>query len=131
MIGQTTAIQTRPNYGFKKWGAITLSASNSSTQTITLTTSGRPVFLFLAGNNNPDNNAWCRGYLYRDSTKLAEVTCHDPGASTNRPFSVFHIDTPAAGTYAYKGMIQTHSGTVGYSEDGAVEAPQFMAYELN
>lgn len=130
MLGITTAIQTQPNYGFQKWGSLSLSASNSSSKTITLITHGRPVFLGIGGNNNPSSSAWCRAYIIRDSTELAFVTCDDPGSSTNRPFSVFHIDTPTAGTYVYKGTVQTHSGTINYSESGANEAPWFFAFEL-
>jgi len=85
MIG-TTNIEARLAYGWKRWGSISLSGGNSSTQSITITTHGHPVYLSLMGNNNPDNNAWCRGYIYRGSTELCYVTCHDPGASTNRPF---------------------------------------------
>ena len=74
------------------------------------------------GNNNPSDNAWCRGYIYRDGTELAFVTCHDPGASTNRPFCVQYLD--------YKFRVQTHSGTIRYSEGGEHESPSCVCFEI-
>lgn len=130
MRGTTTSICTRPNYGFIKWGSLTLSGTSYSDKTIELTTHGRPIFLGIAGNNNPVDNAWCRAHIFRNDTELAFVTCHDPGQSRNRPFSIFHIDVPTPGTYTYKARVQTNSGTVQYTEQNANEAPCFIAFEM-
>lgn len=123
-------VNTNGAYGFKRWSSLSLSASNYSDQDITITTHGRPVYLCLMGNNNPDNNAWCRGYIYRNGTELAFVTCHDPGASTNRPFCVQYLDQVGAGTYTYKFRVQTYSGIIGYTESGGNEAPSCVCFEI-
>lgn len=129
MIGNTNIEKNRNSYGCKKWSAFT--TSGSSSQTIEITTSGRPVFICLCGDNNPSSStAWCRASIYRNSTKLTEEICESRNQSNNVVFNVCYLDIISAGTYTYQGLIEVGSGSITFGEEGNVQAPQFMAFEI-
>lgn len=97
--------------------------------TVTITTTGRPVFIGLipdgttssafVGASANQTLVDMEAKLLRGATNVAqfEVFCGFPSASTNNtifvpPGSIFQIDTPAAGTYVYKLQAKvTVSGT--------------------
>lgn len=124
------------NYKFVKWKKTVLTSSASSTeQSLTLTTTGKPVFLLVCGDGNPEvNTAWLSVTLQRGTTKLAaQVTQMSDGASANKVFSLGFIDTPSAGIQTYKATIalgnKDRSITLG--ENGDIYTPQFMAFEIH
>lgn len=85
--------------------------------TVTITTSGRPVLVFLQSDGSGNygyigkpgviNDIRAGFRLVRDATEIAQFQAHvdnsaeSPGLSFP-PGSVHHLDTPAAGTYTYK-----------------------------
>ena len=124
------------NYKFVKWKKTVLTSSASSTeQSLTLTTTGKPVFLLVCGDGNPEvNGAWLHVTLQRGTTTLAtQITQMSDGASANKVFSLGFIDTPSAGAQTYKATIAlgNTSRSITLGEDGDINAPQFMAFEIH
>lgn len=75
---------------------------------VSITTSGRPVFLALISASGSaasriGTNGSTGNYIkfVRDSTDVAEFWCLSASVTRMVP-SLLHVDTPAAGTYAYK-----------------------------
>ena len=124
----------RKNYGIKKWGNTTLNASTTSTsQSISITTTGRPIFLLLTGDINPmaSESTWITASITRGSTKLTEQVCQSNASSCNNPFSVSYLDAVGAGSYTYTATIQRGGGTSNLSENGnGTHSPQFIAFEI-
>ena len=126
-----------PNIKFVKGTAVTLSSSNKSvTYSLSMTVaSGKSVFLLLTGDQNPTTSkAWLNIKLYRGSTVLTWQITESSVLSQNHVFSLSYIDTPtAAGTYTYKAEIALGntqwSTTLG--ENGDLQAPQFLAFEIH
>ena len=108
--------------------------------TVTITTTGRPVYLSLNAGAPATNTAWLAVTphasnggrmalkLVKDSTDVAEVEYQagDAGGSTIKfgaPF-VF-IDTPSAGTYTYKLQLKEYNGGTAF-----VRNWKLIAFEL-
>lgn len=124
------------NYKFVKWKKTVLTSSAPSTQqSLTLTTTGKPVFLLVCGDGNPEvNAAWLRVTLQRGTTTLAtQITQMSDGTSANKVFSLGFIDTLSAGAQTYKATIALGNATrtITLGEDGDINAPQFMAFEIH
>lgn len=94
--------------------------------TVTITTTGRPVFIFCQSsgslsyigvssttvNNTPDGSF----KIVRDSTDIAEIRYLGAASSftTNfllPPGAIMHLDTPSAGTYTYKLQAKSSAST--------------------
>lgn len=103
------------------------SAVDVTNLSITITTTGRPVFLTLIKNdgvanpstitvNDTDASAAATLYILRDSTEIYEtnLVVAATGATsvqlTVPPGIINHIDIPAAGTYTYKVQAAVSSG---------------------
>lgn len=126
-----SGVATGGAYGSKHWSSLSLAASNSSTQSISITTHGRPVWLCIMGNSNPTTGgSWGRAYIKRGDTELSYVTFDEATASANKPFCCQWLDTVAAGTYTYNFVIQTHSGTINYTEQSGNEGPTCVCFEI-
>lgn len=92
------------------WSTTSQTSVDVSNQSVTITTSGRPVRItFNGGHLGIDGQGWAAFELYRGSTLISTTTvkantlCYIPGSS------ISHIDMPAAGTYTYKLMARTWS----------------------
>ena len=120
-------------YGMEKWGTLTLNSSTtSSTKSITLTTNGRPVFLIVNGDINPGaaESTWMRIEFKRDSTVLCSRIVQSNAGSCNNPFTLSYLDVVTEGTYTYTAAFTRGAGTVGLSEEGVLQSPQFIAFEI-
>jgi hypothetical protein len=107
--------------------------------TVTITTTGKPVALFLMSDGTDQNVGINRtgagtatGYLkyVRGSTDLASAVIQSDtgGNNTVNPcWQFYYIDQPAAGTYTYK--VQAKVGTGG-SDVITVNATKLVAMEL-
>lgn len=120
------------NYAIDKWPVTTISASGTTTRSISITTHGNPVFLLFCGDLNPNGTAggWCTFRIYRENTELTNQITQSTANSQNNPFSVCWLDTPPAGTHTYKSAISWGSGTCQFGEASALQSPQFVAFEL-
>jgi len=123
-----------------------LSSSNSGTYsnstasytdvtncTVTITTTGRPVFIALVDGaaGSPSRSSVFvtvdgRWKILRDATAVAEGALASAGGRYDIPCSsIFHIDVVGAGTYVYKIQAErVTSGTIG------VSYAKLIAYEL-
>lgn len=114
----------------------------SPSKEVTITTTGRPVFIGLVSNSSVSSyqtivctgpthaSAFCSIRLVRGSTSIADFTMESftTGTSTRLklPISViWHIDQPAAGTYTYK-----LKGLVSSGRQLSVDYGRLIAYEL-
>ncbi len=124
-------IANRP-YGTVKFVAFTIDSTNTSQEgTITLTTSGRPVYLICTGDLNPGTGTdWAAVSLYRDGTFLKQILVQGTASSRNNPFAATYLDDVAAGTHVYKVYITQGRDTSVFGEDGCQEAPTFSAWEI-
>jgi hypothetical protein len=116
------------------------SLTDLSNGSVSLTTTGRPVFIGLV-SRTPATNAYiqnsgstsptCYVAFLRDGTVVyqQEMTVSATGASavvTRLPISCFWtIDTPAAGTYTYKCQLKTET-----SEQIDISNVSLIAYEI-
>jgi len=109
---------------------------------ITITTTGRPVMLFLIDDNSSvgnvqatssNENVGMKLKFLRDSTKISEQAFQDQfgaAGSTNiaiPPGSFKAFDTPSAGTYTYKVQVAT---TLGSSPTANVNNCKLVGFEL-
>lgn len=109
----------------------------------TITTSGRPVFLMLSGNNADstilidDNNgngiAQCNIRIRRDgTTTVYQTRLAILNANANIvlvvPLSLVHLDTPTAGTYTY--TVEISNGATAGVDTAALEDLQLIVWEL-
>ena len=120
------------NYAFYKFPAGTkVSSSSSPTKEVTITTKGRPIFVSVTGDNNPDSEtAWMYIYLYRDGVQLCCQICESHASSHNIPFALNYLDIVGAGTHTYKVTFSLGSGTINLAENGALQSPNFVVYEI-
>ena len=129
---RTTALST--NYAVSDAVASTVATTTpTSVCSVTLTTLGKPVLLFAAGDSNPNQaGGWHYYQFYRDNTAIGKryINENSGGASTNDPWATTFIDAPAAGTYSYQLRVWQGSGSFTYGEDGNVQAPTIIAMEL-
>ena len=122
------------NYKHVKGQKVTLDSSTSSVEyTISMTTTGNPVFLLICGDSNPETTkVWIYASILRGSTVLATQYNESGVKSQNIPFSLAVIDSPSAGTYTYKARINL--GNTAYSTtlgENNTNVPQFMAFEIH
>lgn len=118
--------------------AVVGSAADISGLTITITTSGRPVFVGLTHIAATDPGyLWANYgrmfmYLYRGTTLLAApivgVTQGLNSTIKVPASSVFYLDTPTAGTYTYK--IQAYLENLSPTVTGGFNNVKLIAYEL-
>lgn len=120
------------NYAFYKFPAgTTVSSSSSPTKEVTITTKGRPIFVSITGDNNPDSEtAWMYIYLYRDGVQLCCQICESHASSHNIPFALNYLDIIEAGTHTYKVTFSLGNGTINLAENGALQAPNFVVFEI-
>lgn len=113
--------------------------------TVTITTTGRPVFLGLISDGSNGSAAMLGAQVSSGSSTFAAaffnilrsttiVASHEvdvTGATSNQigsfvpVSSLWHIDVPAAGTYTYKVQITTFPSITAY-----VEYAKLIAYEM-
>lgn len=120
------------NYAFYKFPAGTVVKSGvSPTKELTITTKGRPIFVSVTGDNNPDSEtAWMYIYLYRDGVQLCCQICESHASSHNIPFALNYLDIVEAGTHTYKVSFALGNGTINLAENGALQAPNFVVFEI-
>lgn len=122
-------------------GSVSLTSSFAAVTNleVTITTSGRPIMLALIGSGTSGSyisveyssaNGGVEVYFDRGGTQLNRlgVVRTNPGSSVQdqvSPTSVWHVDTPSAGTYTYKLYAKEGAGTVGTIANCAL-----VAYEL-
>lgn len=125
-----------PNYKIVKSTAVTTlnSTTMSTSITLSMTTTGKPVFLCVCGDFNPTvAGAWIYVHIYRGTTILTTQVIQAANNSQNQCIALSFIDAPSAGTYTYKALISlgnsSHSGTL--KDNYSTEYPQFMAFEIH
>lgn len=130
--GTWTQITQTSFYAQHKWSQTTLSQGDYISYTLTITTSGNPIYLNVNGDNNPqaDGVNWLRIDIIKDNNTLARQICQSNINSANVPFSLSYLDIVPAGTYSYTFEIRASGGTIQLGEDGNIEAPQCIAYEI-
>jgi len=119
------------------------SATDVTNATITITTTGRPVFIGLQsipgsesyiGQSSAAINSSSTYYFIRGATEISRVfLLHSFNASGGSyaegripPGSVWYVDVVAAGTYTYKVQMSVGSGAT----TGGVTNCQLIAFEL-
>ncbi len=125
-------------------------ASEGATKTnfqilsLSLTTTGRPVFVAITGmissgygsfirtqnisGTTRDNNTQLK--FFRDATEICSNGFEETDANyvwISLPTSIFYIDTPAAGTYTYSFKISTHPT---YTYNFELSRIRLIAYEI-
>lgn len=120
------------NYAFYKFPAGTVvNSSSSPTKELTITTKGRPIFISITGDNNPDSEtAWMNIHLYRDGTTLCSQICESHASSHNIPFALNYLDIVSAGQHTYKVTFSLGNGSINLAENGALQAPNFVVFEI-
>lgn len=120
------------NYAFYKFPANTkVTSSSSPSKELTITTKGRPIFISITGDNNPDaETAWMNIHLYRDGTILCSQICESHASSHNIPFALNYLDIVSAGQHTYKVTFSLGSGSINLAEDGAKQSPNFVVFEI-
>jgi hypothetical protein len=127
---------TGPQYALAYNYAQTLSGITSASSgpfvvaTVTLTSYGYPVQVIATGDANPSSGgSWTRLQLYRDSTPIGNtVQAESSGANENVPYALNVIDEVAAGTYVYKLVATSVTGTFTFGE---AAGPVITAVEIN
>lgn len=119
-------------YGFIKLPVININSSNTQYDcSVTITTKGNPVYLHVSGDNNPSTSScWFNIYLYRNDVALTHQIDESHGSSWNIPFSLCYLDVVPAGTYTYKCSFTYGSGDTVLGEDGSIQSPQFIVFEI-
>ena len=93
-----------------------------------ITTSGGPVQISVAGDANPSSAGWGRIQLYRDSTAIGKIVQFESSdANENNPYALIFIDNPAAGTYTYSLKVNTATTN---TEFGETDGPVLSLVEL-
>lgn len=125
-------VAQKGNYAFYKFPhPQPIDTDNSIDKSLTITTYGRPVFVSVCGDLNPlEESCWIQIQLYRDGTELSYMICESHSSSNNNPFCLNYLDTVAAGSHTYRLRIYIGGGSGTLTENGAHEAPNFMAYEI-
>ncbi len=105
--------------------------------TVTITTTGRPVLIFLQSDGSTGGanisaqagtvaTTWIA--IVRDGTIISNSMLRHAGASeiTIPPGSILYLDAPTAGTYTYKIQVSSQSAGMGV----AVQYAKLIAIEL-
>jgi hypothetical protein len=108
------------NYVIGDAGQVTVSATNSTLQSATITTSGFPVQISVTGDAEPGGSGWHRLQIYRDSTAIGEVLHIETATGgLNMTIAMLTIDTPVSGTYTYSVKLVGSNGmSARYTEIG-------------
>jgi hypothetical protein len=108
-----------------------ISASNVTIVSTSITTNGYPVQVMVTGDaENSAVGGWIILQLYRDSTAIGKkVHVESSAGSENIPYALTVIDTPSAGayTYALKTASAAAAGTFNFGE---TDGPVLTAIEL-
>lgn len=123
----------RKNYGFYKSTASTYNVTTTQVKygSITITTTGRPVFIMCTGDMNPTaDSAWMQYWILRNGSGITSGTVESHGNSWNIPFSISYLDQVTAGTYTYSIDFKMGNNTANLAEGGAIESPNFIAFEI-
>lgn len=123
------------SYAFYKWPSGSMVLSDSGTTSIskelTITTKGRPVYISVSGDNNPNTDvSWFTIFFYRDNIRMSSQIVESHGLSWNNPFSMQYLDIVDAGTHTYKVEFAIGSGSSNLNEDGAIQSPNFVVFEI-
>lgn len=113
--------------------AVTVNSTTPTTiASVSITTKGGSVLLLGHGDMNPTTGGdWNYYTFYRDSTQIGKIQIgQTSAASSNLPFALHYVDTPAAGTYTYSIKAYNGVGSILYGEQGSIQAPTIIAMEL-
>lgn len=132
--GKLLSTVTSQNYAVSSATAITVNTTTpTAIASVTLTTTGKPVFLVASGDQNPNQTGgWHYNQFYRNGSGIGRFIINENsgGVSKNCPFCITHIDLPPAGTHTYDVRAWQGSGSMTYGETGDVQAPTIVAVEL-
>lgn len=123
----------RKNYGFYKSNASAFNVTTTRVTygSITITTTGRPVFVICSGDFNPSStSAWMNMWLIRDGIGLSHDIVESHANSWNIPFCISYLDIVPAGTHTYQIDFLIGSGTANLAENGALQQPDFSVFEI-
>lgn len=130
-------VRVKPNYQLYKFSSSSshaVSTTAESTQSLTITTHGRPIYICYNGTFNPGaSGAWTYHRIFRESTCLQQQVIVGPAANYNTPFGVTYLDNVPAGTYTYRCSTICGSGSGQLNENNqstGVESPTFFIYEI-
>jgi len=130
--GRITA-GTNANYCISNASAFTVSTSNQTVASASMTTTGNPVFVFATGDMNPlGGPTWGYFYLYMDGSQIGKyIICESTGNSVNNPFALSYILVPSAGSHTFQ-LRSTRGGSYNYTmgETGNGQAATIGAFEL-
>jgi len=130
--GRVTA-GTNANYCISNASAFTVSTSNQTVASASMTTTGKPVFVFATGDMNPlGGGTWGYFFLYMDGSQIGKyIICESTANSINNPFALSHILVPSAGTHTFQ-LRSTKGGAYNYimGETGNGQAATIGAFEL-
>ena len=119
---------------YQQTAGTSVTINNGSTGTVisapSITTTGRPVQIIVAGDaNNISAAGWVRLQLYRDTTPIGKVIQGESSsANENIPYAFNYIDTPSAGSYVYSLKAITVSGS--NFQFGEADGPVISVVEL-
>lgn len=132
LLGKITKAIASPYAKIKAPANYTFDATTTTRLLIlSITTNGRPVFIACSGDINPiTTSAWMNIRFYRDSTLLSHQIAQSNAESQNIPFCMIYLDTPPAGSYTYKVEFTRGAGDFTLSENGAMQAPNFVVFEI-
>lgn len=129
---RTFGNQLNKAYALKEFAAFTLNSSTTSkSETLQVTSQGKPLFITISGDMNGPSYGWTRINLYRDNGKLRHIIALSPGSSINIGCCLTYLDTVPAGTYTYKAEFILGSGECQFGEAGAINAPIFSIIEIS
>jgi hypothetical protein len=130
---------TRAKMGFgqisanSKANTTTVSGGWDTIQSVTITTTGKPVLICGCGDMNPTGGAgWGFTSIWRDGTQISKQHLTEGIAdSQNQNIFCTFLDTPAAGTYTYNlRFINQAGGSKEFGESTTEANPTIFAVEL-
>jgi len=130
--GRTTSGGNKA-YCISNANAVTVSGSNITVCSATMTTTGNPVYVFGTGDMNPNGGAtWGYFYLFMDGSAIGKyIICESTGNSVNNPWALSHILVPSSGSHTFS-VVSTQGGANSYTmgETGNGQAATVGAFEL-
>lgn len=130
--GRTTSGGNKA-YCISNANAVTVSGSNVTVCSATMTTTGNPVYVFATGDMNPNGGpTWGYFYLFMDGAAIGKyIICESTGASVNTPWALSHILVPSSGSHTFS-VVSTQGGANTYTmgETGNGQAATVGAFEL-
>ena len=107
-----------------------VNSSNSPEHSFTISNVGRPIYMIITGDWNPDNTSWMQLILYKDDIEISRIVAQSSANSHNNPFSLAYLDTNITGNHIYKYKFVIGSGSGSLTESGATEAPNICVFEI-